>query len=64
MIYKFELFLVIQKKKKLININSFKLSLPLILYIELDILLGFLWFIYTILLATSCIYMHILKDIQ
>ena len=31
-----ELFLVI-KKKKLINIKSFKLSLPLILYIMLDI---------------------------
>ena len=31
-----ELFLVI-KKKRLINIKSFKLSLPLILYIVLDI---------------------------
>ena len=31
MTYKFELFLVIQKKM-LINIKSFKLSLPLILY--------------------------------
>ena len=34
MTYTLELFLVIQKKKKkLINIKSFKLSLPLILYI-------------------------------
>ena len=31
-----ELFLVI-KKKRLINIKSFKLSVPLILYIVLDI---------------------------
>ena len=41
MAYKFELILVIKKKKggggALININSFKLSLPLILYIELNI---------------------------
>ena len=41
MTYKFELFLVMQKKKKkktrLINIKSFKLSFPLILYIVLDI---------------------------
>ena len=38
MTYKFELVLVIlKKKKKLINIKSFKISLPLILYIELDI---------------------------
>ena len=29
------------KKKKLINIKSFKISLPQILYIELDIWLGF-----------------------
>ena len=37
MTYKFELFLVTKKKKKkeLINIKSFKLSHPLILYIEL-----------------------------
>ena len=35
MSYKFELFLITQKM--LINIKSFKLSLPLILYIELDI---------------------------
>ena len=35
MTYKFEMFLVIQKKKKrLINIKSFKLPLSLILYIE------------------------------
>ena len=34
MTYKFEMFLVIQKKKRLINIKSFKLPLPLILYIE------------------------------
>ena len=47
MTYKFELFLVIpKKKKKLINIKSFKLSLPIIIYIKLDILLCFLWFIY------------------
>ena len=38
MTYKFELFLVIKKKKKrLTNIKSFKLFLPLILYIVLDI---------------------------
>ena len=41
MTYKFELFLVMQKKKKkktrLINIKSFELSFPLILYIVLDI---------------------------
>ena len=40
MTYKFELFLVIPKKKKktrLINIKSFELSFPLILYIVLDI---------------------------
>ena len=46
MTYKFQLFLVIQNNnnnnnnnnnKKLINIKLFKLSLPLILYIELDI---------------------------
>ena len=36
MTYKFELFLVIQKKM-LINIKSFKLSLSLILYVVLDI---------------------------
>ena len=32
-----ELFLVILKKKTLINIKSFKLSLPLILYVVLDL---------------------------
>ena len=45
MTYKFQLFLVIQNNNnnnnnnnnKLINIKLFKLSLPLILYIELDI---------------------------
>ena len=39
MTYKLESFLVLPKKKKkeLINIKSFKLSLPLILYIVLDI---------------------------
>ena len=42
MTYKFELFLFMQKKKKkkktrLINIKSFELSIPLILYIVLDI---------------------------
>ena len=39
MIYKFELFFSYtkKKKKKLLNIKSFNLSLPLILYIELDI---------------------------
>ena len=39
MTYKFELFLVMQKKKKtrLINIKSFELFFPLILYIVLDI---------------------------
>ena len=33
-------------KKWLINIKSFKLSLPLILYIVLNIWLYFLWLIY------------------
>ena len=47
MTFKFELFLVIPKKKqKLINIKLLNPSLPLILYIELDMQLCFLWFIY------------------
>ena len=32
-------------KKGLINIKLFKLSIPLILFIELDMWLGFLWWV-------------------